>query len=54
MKNYKVQRTFKNGSTDIDVWSEKRIKEAFNHGNGTINDLIRFVNDNNKNYKLLP
>ena len=28
------------------IWDDKRIKSAFNFGNGTYEDFIRFVKDN--------
>ena len=30
----------------FNIWTEERIKNAFNNGNGTETDLKRYMNDN--------
>lgn len=31
---------------DVIIWTDERIKKAFNFGNGTIKDLNRYMHDN--------
>jgi hypothetical protein len=31
---------------NYNIWDDKRIRAAFNFGNGTMNDMIRYMMDN--------
>ena len=46
-KKYNKKESIEKGMYNI--WDNKRIKRAFNFGNGTMKDFKRYMKDNNQN-----
>lgn len=50
----KVKEFNKNDPELYNIWNDKRIKEAFNFGNGTKKDMLNYMKNNkNVGFKIL-